>query len=778
MDAARRAVCQDDPFNPLITTGTQASCMLVISHFFHLVLKPLGQPGPIAQILAGLVLGPSMLSRIDKVGNFFIQASSEAYYQLFSFIFRVLFVFLIGLETDIPYLRRNLRQASIIAYGGVITCVIFGAAIAAFVIIQLNVITEKFYLVIITMVILANSASPAVIRLAAELKFGTSDVGRLAICSSLINEMSCVIFFSVYLACTSKKLFGAAMLGLFCVVGLIVLNMYLANWSNRRNQNQKYVSNAEVLLILSLLVGVSMLIEAYGFHSTLCCFLAGMMFPREGKTARTLRHKLSYAVYNFILPVYFGYMGFLFDVSDLRKLEIFIIVVVMILLSFGGRIIGTLVACHYLKMPRNEGVILAFILNLKGHADLLMVEIISQQAHWDPTIYRLLIVIIVLNTVIAGPVVAYILRKDEKFFAHSHTALEQHDPDTELRMLSCVYGSRQMTGVIGLVSALSGLQIAPIFPYLIHLVELPKRRKTNLMYHELEDGDQYSDEEDYGGNDVVEINDAVDAFTKETKILIHQVKVVSSFSTIFEEVCNNAEDSRVSIIFLPFHKHQRIDGQMESGKEGIRTTNQKILRHAPCSVGILVDRGQTGFQLVVSERVQPVATLFFGGPDDREALACSKRIASHPRINMTLIRFLPASCIDQKVQIDDAPHGDDEVLMAISNHETEMEMDNASVEEFYNRYVTRGQVGYVEKQVENGLQTVEALRELAEMYSLFIVGKGGRGPCHMTTGMSDWEECPELGTVGDLLASSDFNINGSVLVIQRHRHSSKDLLDD
>lgn len=63
---------------------------------------------------------------------------------------------------------------------------------------------------------------------------------------------------------------------------------------------------------------------------------------------------------------------------------------------------------------------------------------------------------------------------------------------------------------------------------------------------------------------------------------------------------------------------------------------------------------------------------------------------------------------------------------------------------------------------------------MANLYSLFIVGKGGRGHSPLTTGMSDQEECPELGTVGDLLASSDFDVSGSVLVVQQHRPSNHD----
>lgn len=71
--------------------------------------------------------------------------------------------------------------------------------------------------------------------------------------------------------------------------------------------------------------------------------------------------------------------------------------------------------------------------------------------------------------------------------------------------------------------------------------------------------------------------------------------------------------------------------------------------------------------------------------------------------------------------------------------------------------------------VENGEETASALRDIAEMYSMFIVGKGNRGHSTLTTGMSDWEECPELGKVGDFLASSDFDLCGSVLIVQQYR---------
>ncbi|KAL6959888.1 hypothetical protein U1Q18_040037 [Sarracenia purpurea var. burkii] len=341
----------------------------------------------------------------------------------------------------------------------------------------------------------------------------------------------------------------------------------------------------------------------------------------------------------------------------------------------------------------------------------------------------------------------------------------------ELRMLACVHNPRHVPTIVALIAALRGSEMGPIIPYLMHLIELPEINRADLLYHQRED-DELSDEDNYGGNDVAEINATADAFAADTGVVVHQVKAVSPFPNMYSDVCDLAEGVRASIVLLHFHKHRRIDGKMETGKEGIRTTNQKVLRHAKCSIGILVDRGLTAGMSRDSgaESLQHVATLFFGGPDDREALGFSRRLCMHHHIKLTIIRFLPASSRRSNVGVNVA-HKEEDVLMAISDHERESESDTAILTEFYNRYVASGLVGYVEKYVENGAETALALREVADMYSLFIVGRGGRGHSPLTTGMSDWEECPELGTVGDLLASSDFDVSGSVLVIQQHRIS-------
>jgi Kef-type K+ transport system membrane component KefB len=321
-----------------------------------------------------MVLGPSALSNFKPVKGFFFQTTAADFYQVFGLFCRIIFMFLIGLETDIPYAIRNIRNASVIAYGGALLGFAFGLGSSFFLQHQLEVDDHfKSPYVFSLMLILSYTASPVVIRLAGELKFDTSNVGRLAIVSSLIVEMTCLLLFNFMLACHSGKLFKYGFYCFFLSILVMVINKYLANWFNKRNHTQKYLKNTEVFVILSFVIGSAMFMEWANYNSIMNCFVIGLMFPREGKTARTLSHKLTYSVHNFILPIYFGYIGFQFNGIFLNNWRNVIIVLILVLLSIGSKIGGTLAACWYLKIPLNEGVLIGFILNLKGHADILFI---------------------------------------------------------------------------------------------------------------------------------------------------------------------------------------------------------------------------------------------------------------------------------------------------------------------------------------------------------------------------------------------------------------------
>ena len=148
---------------------------------------------------------------------------------------------------------------------------------------------------------------------------------------------------------------------------------------------------------------------------------------------------------------------------------------------------------------------------------VLLMQVVTSQLF-----YSLIIITLVVNTLIVGPVIAFMMRRERYTLGYRHVALEWQEPEIELTMLACVHNPRYVSTIVGLIAALRGSDRGPIAPYLIHLIELPGKNKSNLMYHQRED-DELSDDDNYGGNDVAEINEAVDAFAAETGVIVHQV---------------------------------------------------------------------------------------------------------------------------------------------------------------------------------------------------------------------------------------------------------------
>lgn len=160
-----------------------------------------------------------------------------------------------------------------------------------------------------------------------------------------------------------------------CLVARAVfVNKVLARWSNQRNRHRRLIENMEVIPILLIVILITWLLESMDYFGDAGCFFIGVLFPREGKTIRTLLDKLAYLVYNFLLPVYFGYMGFQADLTHLNRVSSVLLVFLLVCLNVIGKIGGTLAACRYSKIPYNEGIVLGFMLNLKGHVDLLILN--------------------------------------------------------------------------------------------------------------------------------------------------------------------------------------------------------------------------------------------------------------------------------------------------------------------------------------------------------------------------------------------------------------------
>ncbi|KAL3329840.1 hypothetical protein AABB24_033946 [Solanum stoloniferum] len=172
------------------------------------------------------------------------------------------------------------------------------------------------------------------------------------------------------------------------------------------------------------------------------------------------------------------------------------------------------------------------------------------------------------------------------------------------------------------------------------------------------------------------------------------------------------------MIILPFHKHQRIDGHLETTRADLRHVNRRVLQHAPCSVGILVDRGFGGASHVSASNVDfKVTILFLGGHDDRKALAYGMHMAEHPGINLLVVRFL----VDPEVARGSI------TLDMDQTYSTEAQSkDEELLTDLKHKLSKNSSIKYEEKLVKDAAGTTELIRAYNRC-NLFLVGRISEG---------------------------------------------------
>ena len=255
-----------------------------------------------------------------------------------------------------------------------------------------------------------------------------------------------------------------------------------------------------------------------------------------------------------------------------------------------------------------------------------------------------------------------------------------------------------------------------------------------------------------------------------------------------DDICTIAADKHTAMIILPFHKTHTVTGGMEPDHT-IRAVNEGVLKHAPCSVAILVDRGISSRKPAKNPRLYPtqrVVLLFFGGPDDREALAYVWRMAEHPGISLTVMRFVngeEAAAVTPQCHSLLPTSDTNELLrnssvITIGNLEADPDrvLDEEYITDFRMNLVGES-IEYVEKVVNNSEEMVAVITAIDRRHDLYVVGRS-QGNSPLMAGLTEWAEYPELGTIGDLLASADFGEALSVLVVQQYTGAGVTQRDD
>ncbi|KAI3961888.1 hypothetical protein MKW98_022093 [Papaver atlanticum] len=722
----------DDPFNYSIPVFlAQASITAFATSAMKFVLEPLGVTSFVAQMIT-----------VQYFGSMF-------------------FLFLIGVKTDISMVRKSGKMALLV---GVLSfCLPFVlATLVAFILMKDKIlwVPREILESLPYIAGLTSLSSPHVINsFLADLNLLNSELGRIAMSASMISGGCSLI--SVFLVLTFKqsqlsKTPENIMWTLWSCLTIIIIIIYVIQpimlWVHKRHDDaavkEEYVFFIFLTVLISSLTG-----EIVGQHYLVGPLLLGLVVPPGPPLGAAIEDKLDCFVTGVLVPVLVISRACPFMLSEIRS-STFVVVQLLAFFSFVGKFFGTIITAIYSEMPIQDALILGLVMNVQGVLDIQIWVRAMGLKLIDRELYGSLVLTMLIMTGSISVIVKFLYDPSRKYVGYKRKTIQHSKPNVELRILACVYHEENVPSIVNLLEASNATTYSPICVYTLHLIQLQGRATPLLITHKTNPTDPSE------MNPTTRIIKSFTLYAHHNRgiVSVSSFTAISPYNTMRDDICSLGLDKRTSLIIIPFHHQPAILTQSKS-TTAIRRVNINVLNKAPCSVGILIAKGPTKPPSLggmnCNSSPSNVAVIFFGGPDDREALAYGARIGDDINVKLTVIRFMHSGERNQQKS-------------------KEKRKDQDTVNGFRLQTAGSKNVEYIEEMVKDGVQLISSIKGIESSFEILIVGKEhGKVSSKLLEAFNEWNEFPELGVTGDMLVSSDSKTSGSILVMQQRPQKKK-----
>jgi len=379
------------------------------------ICKRLRQPPVIGEVIAGILLGPSLFGRF-AAGAFESVFSPRAlpYLGLLAQIGVVLFMFLVGMELDTGLLRKRGGAAVVISVASMTVAFTMGSVLALWLYVPLAPSGVPFLLFALFIgVSMSVTAFPVLVRILTDRGIQKTELGILAISCAAVDDVAawCLLAFvsSLGLAQVDGAFRTLAAATAYVAFVLVVVRPAMRAAISRHEQSGR--SNTGLLgLLVTLMLASAFATEWIGIHAVFGAFLIGALVPHDSEIARDLAARLQGFVGVLFLPAFFAFTGLRTQLNLLDDARLWTTCLVILAVACAGKLGGTFAAARYAGLGTREAATLGALMNTRGLMELIVLNVGLEQGVISPTLFSMLVVMAVVTTLLTAPLLDLLAR--------------------------------------------------------------------------------------------------------------------------------------------------------------------------------------------------------------------------------------------------------------------------------------------------------------------------------------------------------------------------------
>jgi Kef-type K+ transport system membrane component KefB/nucleotide-binding universal stress UspA family protein len=590
-----------EAWTPILAMMLQVGLIIGLARLFSWSMRRLGQPAVVAEIMAGIALGPSLLGWLWPEGmQAVFRPESLPLLSTVSEFGLVLFMFLVGMEFDPRLMQGRGRSSAFISTAGIVVPFSLGFLLAGWLFPDYAGQGAAFLAFALFMgAAMSVTAFPVLARILAERRLVQSKVGAVSLASAAVGDVAawCILAFVISVARaegTDGALVTTVLSAAYIAVMLWVVRPLLKRLDSRAGEvaSQNLLAAATLLLLASATVT-----ELIGIHALFGGFLLGAVMPREGGLTTTLVARMEDLIVVVILPLFFAFSGLRTEIGLVGTSRDLLVCGLVVLVASIGKFGGTALAAKLVGMSGREAGAIGILMNTRGLMELIVLNIGLDLGVLNPQMFTIMVIMALLTTVAASPLLEWV---------YPHTAREEAilvPPRRPPSVLLCVSDQSIAPAMVVLASSLAGrdprrvvaLHVLPADRPSVYLRAGPEATAGRLLSRVRNLGRRLGTE-------------------------IHVMSTVSSEPA--REIERVAEIERPELVLLGAHRPVW-------GRSPFGGVVQEVMRRVTSPVGLLVDNG-----LGALRRVLAVVNHSLAGA---AAADVADRLAKNERIELTRI---------------------------------------------------------------------------------------------------------------------------------------------
>lgn len=412
--------------HPLAILLLQVVAIIAFARLFGFLFNKIGQPTVMGEIIAGIVLGPSVVGLFfPEASHFLFPTKSLGNLQFLSQFGLMLFMFVIGMELDVKVLKNKAHDAVVISHASIIIPYALGMVLAYFMYNEFAPADIPFLSFALFMgIAMSITAFPVLARIIQERRLTRSRLGAIAITCAAADDVTAWCILAAVIAIVKAGNFTSALftIGLsliYVLFMLYVVQPFLRRLSNIY-QDKESLSKPVMAIIFMIMLLSAYATEIIGIHALFGAFLAGVVIPPDMNFRKNLIDKIEDVSLVLLLPLFFVFTGLRTQIGLLNDAHLWATCGWIVLVAVAGKFGGSMIAARIVGQNWRNSLSIGALMNTRGLMELIVLNIGYDLGILSPSVFAMMVIMAIVTTFMTGPamdLINYIFLKKSARYA-------------------------------------------------------------------------------------------------------------------------------------------------------------------------------------------------------------------------------------------------------------------------------------------------------------------------------------------------------------------------